>query len=110
MGQKLELAAVIKALREELNVAKLAGEGHDIRFNVNTVEVEFQTVVEMEGGGEVGGKIKFWVLDIDAKAGGKYKKSATHKVKLSLQPVDTTKTAEEIAKTGSNAVQINDEA
>ena len=86
MGQKLELAAVIKALREELNEAKLAGDGHDIRFNVNNVDVEFQTVVDWEVGAEGGGKIKFWVLDVDAKLNGKYKKSAMHKIKLSLTP------------------------
>lgn len=86
MAQKLELAAVIKALREELKEAQWAAQGHDIRFNVNNLEVEFQTVVDWEVGGEGGGKIKFWVLDIDAKLNGKYKKSATHKIKLSLKP------------------------
>lgn len=86
MGQKLELAAVMKALRAELNEAKWAGDGHDIRFNVNNLEVEFQTVVDWEVGAEGGGKIKFWVLDVDAKLNGKYKKSVTHKIKLSLPP------------------------
>ncbi len=110
MGQKLELAAVIKALREELNTAKLAGEGHDIRFNVNNLEVEFQTVVEMEVGADLVGKIKFLVLDLEAKLSGKYKNAVTHKVKLNLTPVDAKKTPEEIAITGSNALQINDKA
>lgn len=86
MGQKLELAEVMKALREEIKLAEWAGQGHDLKFNLNNVEVEFQTVVEKEGGLEGGGKIKFWVLDIDAKASGKYKKSATQKIKLSLTP------------------------
>ncbi|QLQ32166.1 MAG: hypothetical protein HZT40_11875 [Candidatus Thiothrix singaporensis] len=60
--------------------------GHELKFNLNNIEVEFQTVVEKEGGGEAGGKIKFWVLDIDAKVSGKYKEAATQKVKLSLTP------------------------
>ncbi|MDQ5770736.1 trypco2 family protein [Thiothrix subterranea] len=86
MGQKLELAEVMKALREEIKLAEWAGQGHDLKFNLNNIEVEFQTVVEKEGGLEGGGKIKFWVLDIDAKASGKYKKSATQKIRLSLTP------------------------
>jgi hypothetical protein len=86
MGQKLELSEVMKALREEIRQAQWAAQGHDIKFNLNNIEVEFQTVVEKEGGGEAGGKIKFWVLDIDAKASGKYKKAVTQKIKLSLTP------------------------
>lgn len=87
MAQKLELAAVIKALREELVLAQRAGEGHDIRFTTNSIDVEFQTVVDYEVGAEGGGKIKFWVLDIDAKGSGKYKRSQTHKIKLTLEPL-----------------------
>lgn len=86
MTQKLELAAVIKALREELKSAQLASEGQDLRFQTNSIEVEFQTIVDWEVGAEGGGKVKFWVLDIDAKSSGKYKRSQTHKIKLSLTP------------------------
>ncbi|MDD5395262.1 MAG: hypothetical protein PHE17_19745 [Thiothrix sp.] len=82
MGQKLELAEVMKALREEIKQAEWAAQGHGLKFNLNNIEVEFQTVVEKEGGLE--GGIKFWVLE--AKASGKYKKSATQKIKLSLTP------------------------
>ncbi|MBL6988113.1 MAG: hypothetical protein ISR72_13985 [Methylobacter sp.] len=80
----LELAEVIQTLRENLAEAQSRGEGHNIRFNVNSVEVELQTVIEKEAG--AGGKIKFWV--VDGELSGKYKKSATHKIKLSLQAVD----------------------
>jgi hypothetical protein len=86
MTQKLELAVVIKALREELQQAQITGEGQDIRFQTNSIEVEFQTVVDYEVGAEGGVKIKFLVLDIDAKGTGKYKRSQTHKIKLSLMP------------------------
>ncbi|HMT93781.1 trypco2 family protein [uncultured Thiothrix sp.] len=86
MTQKLELAAVIKALREELQSVQIAGKGQDIRFQTNSIEVEFQTMVDYELGAEGSGKIKFWVLDIDVKGTGKYKRSQTHKIKLSLTP------------------------
>ncbi|MGB1011557.1 MAG: trypco2 family protein [Thiolinea sp.] len=89
MANKLQLAEVVQALREELDVAKYSSAGHDIKFNVNNIEVEFQTAVELDTTVEGGGKIKFWVLDVDAKASGKYKRSNTHKIKLSLEPVDT---------------------
>ncbi|MBK8454030.1 MAG: trypco2 family protein [Thiofilum sp.] len=88
MAQKLELAAVIKALREELVLAQRAGEGQDIRFETKSIEVELQTQVDWEIGGEGGGKIKFWVVDIDAKSGVKRKSSNTHKIKLILDPID----------------------
>jgi hypothetical protein len=91
MPQKLELAEVIQALREELIKAQKVGNKKKIRFNLNNIEVEFQTAVEKEVGGDVGGKIKFWVVDADAKASGKYKKSALHKIKLTLQAVDLSK-------------------
>lgn len=89
MANKLQLSEVVQALREELNAAKYRSTGHDIKFNVNHIEVEFQTAVELDTAVEGGGKIKFWVLDVDAKASGKYKRSNTHKIKLSLEPVDT---------------------
>jgi len=82
MGQKLELAEVMKALREEIKQAEWAAQGHDLKFNLNNIEVEFQTVVEKEGGLE--GGIKFWVLE--AKASGKYKNAVTQKIKLTLAP------------------------
>lgn len=41
----IELANVIKALRQELLDAKLESEDKDIRFTVNNVEVELETVV-----------------------------------------------------------------
>lgn len=82
MGQKLELAEVMKALREEIKLAEWAAQGHDLTFNLNNIEVEFQTVVEKEGGLE--GGIKFWVLE--GKVSGKYKHAVTQKIKLTLTP------------------------
>lgn len=91
MGQKLELAAVLEALREELNIAKREGDGHDLRFNIDNLEVELQTVVEKKVAGEAGGKVRFWVLDADTKASGEYKDAVTQTIKLTLKVVDTSK-------------------
>jgi hypothetical protein len=84
----LELAEVIQALRENLTAAQSQGEGQNIRFNVTNVDVELQTVIEKEAG--AGAKVKFLVVEADAN--GKYKNAITHKIKLSLQAVDMTKT------------------
>lgn len=86
--KRLELAEVIKALRNELYLAKQDGAGETIRFNVNSVDVEFETAVEYVVDAEAGGKIKFFVFDVDAKGTAEFKNATTHKIKLSLQPVD----------------------
>ena len=106
MANSLELVEVIKSLREDLNLAIRSGEGHELRFNVDTIEVELQTAVEKEGSLEGGGKIKFWVLDIDGKVSGKYKKATTHKIKLNLTPILVT--TDKNGNKTSNTVQIND--
>lgn len=93
----LELAEVIQTLRESLAEAQSKGDGQSIRFNVNSVDIELQTVVEKEAG--AGGKIKFWV--VDGELSGKYKNSVTHKIKLSLQAVDMTKTNPETGGPGT---------
>jgi hypothetical protein len=82
MTDSLELADVIKALRQELITAQQEGTGKDIRFNVSNVEVELETVVEKDANAKAG--VKFWVLDINAE--GKYKNAAKQKIKLSLKP------------------------
>ena len=78
----LELADVIKALRQELIRAQQEGEDKDIRFNVNNVEVELETVVTKEADAKLG--MKFWVVDVNA--GGKYQNASKQKIKLSLKP------------------------
>jgi hypothetical protein len=85
---ELELAKVIEALRRELCEAKLAGAGESIRFNVNSIDIEFETVVKYGASGEAGSKIRFFVLDVDAKGKAEYGNATTQKIKLNLQVVD----------------------
>jgi hypothetical protein len=84
----LELADVIKALRQELITAQQEGENKDIRFNVNNVEVELETVVEIAGDGKGGFKIKFGVVEANAEGGGHYKNATKQKIKLCLEAVE----------------------
>ena len=85
---ELELSNVLSALRKEMVAAQIDAEGEDLRFNINNVEVELQTVFETEGDLKAGGKLKFWVLDIDAEASGKIKKGNTHTIRLNLEVID----------------------
>ncbi len=89
MEDKFQLADVIQELRQSLATASAQGEPETIRFNVNSVEVELQVVVEKSASATGKGKFNFWVLgDVGAEASATYKNSATHKIKLNLQPVD----------------------
>ena len=108
MKNSLELAEVVKSLREELNLAIRGAEGHKLKFKINTIDLEFQTAVEKEGALEGGGKIKFWVLDIDGKVSGKYKKATSHTIKLNIEPILLEE--DEQGNETRNAVNINDEA
>ena len=80
-----ELSDVIAQLRASLSNAQKDGEGHNLRFNVEDVEIELQVAVTKEKSG--GGGIKFWVLD--AKAEGKLSDAITQKIKLHMTVVDT---------------------
>lgn len=105
---KFQLAEVIQELRQSLAVASDEGEGQDIRFDVNTVEVELQVLVEKSVGGKGGSKLDFWVLGgVDAELSGAYKKAATHKIKLNLTPKDVKNLD---PKTGEpSALSLSDE-
>lgn len=86
---KFQLVEVIQELRQSLAVASDEGQGKDIRFDVNNVEVELQVAVEKSVSGKGGSKFDFWVLGgVDAEVSGNYKKAATHKIKLNLTPLD----------------------
>jgi Trypsin-co-occurring domain 2 len=78
----IELARVIKDLREELQAAIEAGKDEALRFELGPIELEVSVAVEGSGGG--GGKVRFWVVEL----GGEHKKDTanTQRIKLSLTP------------------------
>lgn len=89
-NNSLELAEVIKALRQELIKAQVEGTEEGIRFNVNNVEVELETVIEKAADGKGGFKINFGVVEANAEAGGHYKNATKQRIKLSLGAVNVT--------------------
>lgn len=78
----IELAAVIRDLREELEAAVAAADGSALVFDLGPIELEVSVAVERSG--SAGAKVRFWVIDADSqvKAGS----TGTQRVKLTLTP------------------------
>ena len=80
--QRIELAQVISQLREELDTARRAGQGEDLRFELGPVELELMVAVDRQGGPDA--KVRFWVIELGAS--GKVASQATQRIKLILDP------------------------
>jgi len=78
------LADAVRALRSELTAAIAEVEGERIRFELETVEMEFLLEVGKERSAE--GGIKFWVINLGAKGG--VTSGSTHRVTVALNPKD----------------------
>ena len=81
-ASKIELAALIRKLREELAEAVLEGEGEAVRFQLETLELELQVTVGRAA--EAKGGIKIWL--VEAGTGAEGKRESIQKVKLTLKP------------------------
>ncbi|KOG48669.1 trypco2 family protein [Streptomyces decoyicus] len=81
----IELASVIRDLREELEQAVVAAEGAALRFELGTIELEVSVALERTG--HAGAKVRFWVVEsgADATVGA----TATQRITLALQPTLT---------------------
>ncbi|MCI5138152.1 MAG: hypothetical protein D3922_06995 [Candidatus Electrothrix sp. AR1] len=78
---KLELAAMIKALRSQLFEAQRDGQNEEIRFTIEDVELEVQVTTERQTKGDV--SAKFYVLT--SKVEGSKKDAVMQKLKLKLK-------------------------
>lgn len=78
----IELSALIRDLRSELQTAQAAGTGEPLRFEVGPVELDLTFAVTQEGGG--GTKVRFYVVELGGDA--KVSRESTQHVKLTLQP------------------------
>jgi len=90
---KIGLVEAVKSLRDELRDAQDAS-AEDIKFKVDEIEVTFELTVEKSAstGAEAGGKIQFWLFDVDAKAQveGGMSENKSHRLTLKLSPTDHT--------------------
>ena len=80
----IPLAKAIQDLRAELLRAVAEGQGKDLRFKLDPVELELSVGMTYKGGVNAG--VKFWVVEFGAK--GDVERAGSHKLKLKLTPVD----------------------
>lgn len=78
----MELADVVRALRDELERAMVAGTGEALRFELGPVELEVTVAIEAGASAEI--KPRFVVLSLGAQ--GSVERTSTQRVKLTLTP------------------------
>lgn len=78
----MELAEVIRALRDELERAMVAGAGEALRFELGPVELEVSVAIEAGASAEV--KPRFVVVTLGAH--GSVERTATQRITLTLTP------------------------
>ncbi|MET7713315.1 trypco2 family protein [Streptomyces sp. NPDC005407] len=76
------LAEVIGQVRDELERAQRAGEGRDLKFSVERVNLEFAVQVRREGSGRA--ELRIGV--VTAGAGGTSARDTTHTIQIELKP------------------------
>jgi hypothetical protein len=78
----IELASVIKDLRDELERAIAASQDEQLRFELGPIELEATVVVERSDG--AAGKVRFWV--VEAGADRRKDSGTTQRIKLTITP------------------------
>jgi hypothetical protein len=78
----IELAEVIRQLRLELDRARSAAEGEDLRFELGPIELEVMVGLEATGG--AGAKVRFWVVELGGDAHAT--SASTQRINLTLHP------------------------
>ncbi len=81
----IELATVIRDLREELEQAVVAAEGERLRFELGTIELEVSVALERTG--NAGAKVRFWVVESGANAA--VNSTSTQRITVALKPTLT---------------------
>lgn len=93
----VSLAAAIGQVRAELVTAIQEGEDSPVRFRAGPVELEFQVAVSRVGG--VDGGVRVSVLSLGAKR--ERTSTDTHRVLVTLTPVDAAGHDQLIGSTGT---------
>lgn len=79
-----ELGDTVSAVREQLQRAMDQGRDKGLKFRTGPVEMEFAVEVKKEAGV----RTKVFVLPWTAEANGAVSRADTHRIKITLQPVD----------------------
>lgn len=80
---ELELHQAVGLIRNELVRAAAEGAGHELRFEVGPIGMEFAVELRKDVGAK--GGFKAWVVSADVNAG--LSRATTHKINLTLTPV-----------------------
>ena len=80
----VELASAIGQVREQLALAIEQGKNSPIAFRAGPVEMEFEVTFSVTVGGDAG--VRVWVVSAGAK--GEQVRGRTHRLTVSLTPVD----------------------
>ena len=96
---KRQLVEVITALRSDLEMAVKEGEGKNIRFDLDEIEVELHTQITKSGDLAVNGGVEFKILGFEVgsaglEGSGSYSKETTHTIHLKLKPKQWDKEAQ----------------
>lgn len=81
----IELATVIRDLRQELERAVVAAKGEVLRFELGTIELEVSVALERTA--QAGAKVRFLVVESGADAA--VRAASTQRITLALQPTLT---------------------
>lgn len=82
-----ELSDMIVGLRKEIQQAQAKAIKEDLKFTVDSVEIEAQVTVAMEGSGKTGLKWKFLIFgEADGELTGKVSREKVQTIRLKLTP------------------------
>jgi hypothetical protein len=84
MAAGVELAAMVRQLREELNEALADAEGERLRFQLGPVQMSLSVTVSREVA--PGAKVRIWVIEAGSEA--KFSREAVQEIRLVLTPLD----------------------
>jgi hypothetical protein len=93
----VRLSDAIGQVRSELERATEGGKDSAIAFRAGPVELEFQVAFEATAAADAG--VRVWVISAGAK--GEVSRSASHRLKVTLTPVDRQGEDAVIASVGS---------
>lgn len=84
---RIELSDMIVGLRKELEEAQAKAEKEELKFKVESIDVEAQVTVSMEASAEGSVKWKFLIFsEADAKASGGMARETVQTIRLKLTP------------------------